>query len=95
MRTSPNSQFSHISSLGRGVGRRLSSTAASQKQRVVTLGSGWGGYGLLRGIDKERYGAYMYVFSVIPKTYDDPMNFLTRCCCHFAQYLFQFHTTAG
>jgi len=52
-----NSRLSYILRLRRGVGRSLSSTAVSEKQRVVILGSGWGGYGLLRGIDKERYGA--------------------------------------
>jgi len=67
MRTSPNSQFSQTSSIGHGVGRSLSSTAVSQKQRVVILGSGWGGYGLLRGIDKGRYGACVCVCSVIQK----------------------------
>jgi hypothetical protein len=30
--------------------------ARSEKQRLVILGSGWGGYGVLRKIDKTRYG---------------------------------------
>jgi hypothetical protein len=51
-------ELSHASNLARGTGRNFSSTAVNNKQRVVILGSGWGGYGLLRGIDKERYGIF-------------------------------------
>ncbi len=46
----------HYSFYGRSATRNFSSTVARGKERVVILGSGWGGYGLLRGIDKERYG---------------------------------------
>ncbi|KAF5350487.1 hypothetical protein D9756_008688 [Leucocoprinus leucothites] len=62
-----NSRFSHASSLcfGHRTGRHFSSTAVNNKQRVVILGSGWGGYGLLRSIDKERYD----VVVVSPNTY--------------------------
>jgi hypothetical protein len=47
--------------VGPCVTRQFSSTAARGKQRVVILGSGWGGYGLLRGIDKKRYGMFFDV----------------------------------
>ncbi|EKM78363.1 NDE2, mitochondrial external NADH dehydrogenase [Agaricus bisporus var. burnettii JB137-S8] len=47
------------------IARKFSSTAAREKQRVVILGSGWGGYGLLRGIDKKRYD----VVVISPTTY--------------------------
>ncbi|EJD51953.1 FAD/NAD(P)-binding domain-containing protein [Auricularia subglabra TFB-10046 SS5] len=35
--------------------RSLSSGATAPKKRVVILGSGWGGYGVLRAIDKGRW----------------------------------------
>ncbi|GAA6063471.1 hypothetical protein JCM10212_006333 [Sporobolomyces blumeae] len=35
--------------------RSFSSTSALGKQRLVILGSGWGGYELLRKVDKNRY----------------------------------------
>ncbi|KAJ3553506.1 hypothetical protein NP233_g12626 [Leucocoprinus birnbaumii] len=60
-----NSRFSHASNFGHRAGRHFSSTAVNNKQRVVILGSGWGGYGLLKGIDKERYD----VVVVSPNTY--------------------------
>jgi hypothetical protein len=42
------------------VSRRRNVWNSSQhKERLVILGSGWGGYGLLRGIDKSRYGEFV------------------------------------
>ncbi|KZV99002.1 NDE1, mitochondrial external NADH dehydrogenase [Exidia glandulosa HHB12029] len=38
--------------LRRGV---ASSSSATAKKRLVILGSGWGGYGVLRGIDKKKW----------------------------------------
>lgn len=38
--------------------RNFSASAARSKQRVVILGSGWGGYNVLRGIDKKRWGEF-------------------------------------
>ncbi|KAF8452645.1 NDE1, mitochondrial external NADH dehydrogenase [Boletus edulis BED1] len=35
--------------------RMFSSSASRSKQRLVILGSGWGGYEVLRGIDKKRW----------------------------------------
>lgn len=36
--------------------RHFSSSLPRNKQRVVILGSGWGGYSVLRGINKKDYG---------------------------------------
>lgn len=36
--------------------RMFSSSLSRSKQRLVILGSGWGGYEILRGIDKKRWG---------------------------------------
>ncbi|KAG9308297.1 NDE1, mitochondrial external NADH dehydrogenase [Chiua virens] len=37
--------------------RIFSSSASWSKQRLVVLGSGWGGYEVLRGVDKKRWGS--------------------------------------
>ncbi|KAF9453319.1 NDE1, mitochondrial external NADH dehydrogenase [Macrolepiota fuliginosa MF-IS2] len=62
---SPSSTSCFATSVIRNTTRNFSSTVARGKERVVILGSGWGGYGLLRGIDKERYD----VVVVSPSTY--------------------------
>lgn len=36
--------------------RSFSATSCRDKQRLVILGSGWGGYEVLRGVDKKRWG---------------------------------------
>lgn len=35
--------------------RNFSASASRSKQRLVILGSGWGGYEVLRGVDKKRW----------------------------------------
>jgi hypothetical protein len=35
--------------------RSFSTSIPRLKQRLVILGSGWGGYELLRGVDKKRW----------------------------------------
>ena len=42
--------------------RDFSWTSAHNKQRMVILGSGWGGYTVLQGIDKKRWGKIPSVF---------------------------------
>lgn len=42
--------------LGRVAGRSFSSSIPRCKQRLVVLGSGWGGYNVLRSVDKKRWG---------------------------------------
>ena len=42
--------------LGGLAGRSFSSSAPRCKQRLVILGSGWGGYNILRSVDKKRWG---------------------------------------
>jgi len=37
--------------------RNFSSSVPRSKQRLVILGSGWGGYEVLRGVDKNHWGA--------------------------------------
>ncbi|KAG6380296.1 NDE1, mitochondrial external NADH dehydrogenase [Boletus reticuloceps] len=39
----------------------FSSSASRSKQRLVILGSGWGGYEVLRGIDKKRWSAHSFI----------------------------------
>lgn len=41
---------------GSGRLRSFSSTCTRNKQKLVILGSGWGGYELLRKVDKSAYG---------------------------------------
>lgn len=53
------------SKLVNGAARHLSIGSGTYKQRLVILGSGWGGYGLLRGIDKSRWD----VTVISPNTY--------------------------
>lgn len=36
--------------------RQFSFIPSKGKERVVILGSGWGGYNVLRGIDKKKWG---------------------------------------
>jgi NADH dehydrogenase FAD-containing subunit len=38
--------------------RNFSYSAGRSKERLVILGSGWGGYEVLRGVDKKRWGQY-------------------------------------
>ena len=61
------------------------------KQRLVILGSGWGGYEILRAIDKKRWSKYDMQASQrqdqvhrVANTYCSPisMNVLTRVCMH-------------
>ena len=42
--------------LGSVAGRWFSSSTPRCKQRLVILGSGWGGYNILRSVDKKRWG---------------------------------------
>ena len=45
-----------------GAGARTFFASPSRgKQRLVILGSGWGGYEILRAIDKKRWSKYMQV----------------------------------
>lgn len=37
------------------VGRQFTTSTPNHKQQLVILGSGWGGYPLLRGVDKKRW----------------------------------------
>lgn len=39
--------------------RTFSSSPSRSKQRLVILGSGWGGYEVLRGIDKKRWSPFV------------------------------------
>ncbi|EGO01244.1 NDE1, mitochondrial external NADH dehydrogenase [Serpula lacrymans var. lacrymans S7.3] len=49
----------HSSSKVRSTSRLFSSSAIRSKQRLVILGSGWGGYEVLRGVDKKRWNVTM------------------------------------
>ena len=67
--------------------RLFSSSSARSKQRVVILGSGWGGYNVLRGIDKKEWGALLSLLSVYVLT---PLN---RCDRSVAEHLLQFYAS--
>ncbi|THH02946.1 hypothetical protein EW145_g6668 [Phellinidium pouzarii] len=43
--------------------RSFSASAAHGKERLVILGSGWGGYEVLRSVDKKRWGVHATLFS--------------------------------
>ena len=38
--------------------RLFGASAVREKERLVILGSGWGGYEVLRGVDKKRWGMF-------------------------------------
>jgi len=42
--------------------RTFTSSAPRSKQRLVILGSGWGGYEILRAIDKKRWSSSLTAF---------------------------------
>ena len=44
--------------------RHFSASSARARQRLVILGSGWGGYNVLRSIDKKRWGV-CFIFPTI------------------------------
>lgn len=44
------------------VARTFTSSAPRNKQRLVILGSGWGGYEILRAIDKKRWSLSLTAF---------------------------------
>lgn len=54
--------FRPIARLQHRVGSRsFSATPLREKQRLVILGSGWGGYEVLRGVDKKRWGESFFL----------------------------------
>ncbi|KAK7053379.1 hypothetical protein VNI00_004005 [Paramarasmius palmivorus] len=55
--------------------RQFSATAARSKERLVILGSGWGGYELLRSVDKKRWD----VMVVSPNNYFNFTPLLAGC----------------
>ncbi|KAJ7777915.1 FAD/NAD-P-binding domain-containing protein [Mycena maculata] len=55
--------------------RNFASSASRQKQRLLIVGSGWGGYGVLRGVDKNRFD----VTIVSPNNYFNFTPLLASC----------------
>ncbi|ESK97163.1 ndb1 (nad h dehydrogenase b1) [Moniliophthora roreri MCA 2997] len=55
--------------------RQFSATSARFKERLVILGSGWGGYEVLRGVDKKRWDVTM----VSPNNYFNFTPLLAGC----------------
>ncbi|KAJ7120957.1 FAD/NAD-P-binding domain-containing protein [Mycena epipterygia] len=55
--------------------RNFASSAVHQKQRLLIVGSGWGGYGVLRGVDKKRWD----VTIVSPNNYFNFTPLLASC----------------
>ncbi|KAJ7177882.1 NDE1, mitochondrial external NADH dehydrogenase [Mycena filopes] len=55
--------------------RTFASSAVRQKQRLLVVGSGWGGYGVLRGVDKKRWD----VTIVSPTNYFNFTPLLASC----------------
>ncbi|KAJ7628655.1 hypothetical protein FB45DRAFT_42111 [Roridomyces roridus] len=55
--------------------RNFASSASLQKQRLLILGSGWGGYGILRGVDKKKWD----VTVVSPTNYFNFTPLLASC----------------
>ncbi|TFY57744.1 hypothetical protein EVJ58_g6847 [Rhodofomes roseus] len=56
--------------------RNFNASAARSQQHLVILGSGWGGYELLRGIDKKRW----HITIVSPNNYFNFTPLLASCC---------------
>ncbi|KAG7095627.1 hypothetical protein E1B28_006351 [Marasmius oreades] len=63
------------SSLFKTSARHFSSSTSRSKERLVILGSGWGGYEILRGIDKKRWDVTM----VTPNNYFNFTPLLAGC----------------
>ncbi|KAJ7757103.1 NDE1, mitochondrial external NADH dehydrogenase [Mycena metata] len=55
--------------------RNFTSSAVHRKQRLLIVGSGWGGYGVLRGVDKKRWD----VTIVSPTNYFNFTPLLASC----------------
>ncbi|KAF7366460.1 FAD/NAD(P)-binding domain-containing protein [Mycena sanguinolenta] len=55
--------------------RNFALSARRQKERLLIVGSGWGGYGVLRGVDKKRYD----VTIVSPNNYFNFTPLLASC----------------
>ncbi|KAJ3759856.1 FAD/NAD(P)-binding domain-containing protein [Lentinula raphanica] len=55
--------------------RAFSSSSRREKQRLVILGSGWGGYEVLRGVDKKRWDVVL----VSPNNYFNFTPLLASC----------------
>ncbi|KAL0946228.1 hypothetical protein HGRIS_012487 [Hohenbuehelia grisea] len=55
--------------------RAFSASVARSKQRLVILGSGWGGYEVLRGVDKKRWDVTM----ISPNNYFNFTPLLASC----------------
>ncbi|TFK51238.1 NDE1, mitochondrial external NADH dehydrogenase [Heliocybe sulcata] len=68
----------------RGAAQKVafSSTTVASKEKVVILGSGWGGYEVLRGIDKSRYD----VTIISPNTYFNFTPLLASCAVGSLEY---------
>ncbi|PCH37505.1 FAD/NAD(P)-binding domain-containing protein [Wolfiporia cocos MD-104 SS10] len=64
-----------VALLRTGARRHLSASAPRSQQHLVVLGSGWGGYELLRGIDKKRWN----VTVVSPTNYFNFTPLLASC----------------
>ncbi|KAJ6511438.1 NDE1, mitochondrial external NADH dehydrogenase [Mycena vitilis] len=55
--------------------RNFASSPVHQKQRLLIVGSGWGGYGVLRGLDKKRWD----VTIISPNNYFNFTPLLASC----------------
>jgi len=55
LRVHPSASCSSQKLTLRAATRNFSASASRSMQRLVILGSGWGGYEILRGIDKKHW----------------------------------------
>lgn len=69
--------------------RPFSSSKRCSKERLVILGSGWGGYEILRGVDKKRWGSCQLAF----RSSSSPLSW--RRHGRVSQQLLQFYTSSG
>jgi hypothetical protein len=58
-RTRTNTSVALVSAAGK---RSFATSRPAKKERLVILGSGWGGYQVLRCVDKKRWGEYHAFF---------------------------------
>ena len=64
-----NRSHQHPAALAQRGARTFFASAARGKQRLVILGSGWGGYEVLRAVDKKRWSEFFqleFTFSLLP-----------------------------
>ncbi|KAJ6481786.1 NDE1, mitochondrial external NADH dehydrogenase [Mycena sanguinolenta] len=71
----PSQLVGNLKSTQKSTSRNFASSSRQHKEHLLIVGSGWGGYGVLRGVDKKRYD----VTIVSPNNYFNFTPLLASC----------------